>query len=136
LPRIFGEEGLDLTAENARLAKERADAQALKNAELRGELVPASDQDAGLIGLATATQARILAVPAKVASECASETSPHGCQAIIERGLHDALNDLAEAGRRAAANVEERRSRAVRDAAAAEAERGGVGGAAEGAAAG
>ncbi|MGC9445841.1 AAA family ATPase [Cereibacter johrii] len=32
-----------LTAERARLAKEQADAQALKNAALRGELVPASD---------------------------------------------------------------------------------------------
>lgn len=37
------EQAINLTAERARLAKEQADAQALKNAAPRGELVPAAD---------------------------------------------------------------------------------------------
>jgi phage terminase Nu1 subunit (DNA packaging protein) len=128
LPRIFGDgEGLDLTAERARLAREQADGQALKNAELRGELVPGSDQAVALIALATSSSARLQAVPAKVAAECAAESSPHGCQAIVEREIRSALEDLAEAGRRASEDEEERRARADRDAAAAEAQRPRVG---------
>ncbi|MCX2780416.1 terminase small subunit [Microbulbifer thermotolerans] len=59
-------EGLDPAAEQARLAKERADSIALKNARARGELIPA--EVAGLLfGKIGAEMAAVLdALPAKI----------------------------------------------------------------------
>ena len=141
LERILcGTDGLDFTAERARLAKEQADAQALKNLLARGEQVPASDQDMAVIALSTAASARLQAVPSKTAVELAAEGTPDGCQAIVAREIHAALHDLADAGQKAAdrvaADEAKPRARSRSDAAAAEAERSRVGGSAEGSPAG
>jgi phage terminase Nu1 subunit (DNA packaging protein) len=61
------EGGLDLVAERARLAKEQADGQAMKNAVLRGELVPVQPLSDAVMGLIEMSKARLLRVPAEVA---------------------------------------------------------------------
>src|SRR5262245_56193877 len=95
-----------VTDERSRLDAAKADLAELELAERRGELVPAVDQDAALIALATAVQARILAVPAKTATQLAADTTPDGCEAIQRRALYAALHDLAEAGRHAAEKLD------------------------------
>jgi hypothetical protein len=50
-------------------------------------------------------QQRILGVPAAIALELAAESTPSGCQSILQRELHQALSDLAESGREAAGRI-------------------------------
>lgn len=61
-----GDAQAGLTIERARQAKEQADNLALKNAELRRELVPAKAVAAEWSGILRRLRARILAVPARV----------------------------------------------------------------------
>ena len=96
-----------VTDERSRLDAARAELAELDLRLKSGEAVPATDNDVGYIALSTVTAARVLAVPAKVASEVAAETDPHGCQAIVERECHAALRDLVEAGARAKARAAE-----------------------------
>jgi phage terminase Nu1 subunit (DNA packaging protein) len=57
---------LDLTQERARLAKEQADGQELKNRALRGELVPASEVEREWSDVLRKVRAGILAVTSRV----------------------------------------------------------------------
>lgn len=103
-----GADSAGVSEDEARRRKRAAEA-ALLELELatkRGELVPASDQDVALIAIATVTSARLQGIAAKVATELAAETAPAGCQEIVQREIHAALNDLADAGRRAQARAE------------------------------
>lgn len=59
----------NLTAERARLAKEQADAQAIKNAKLRGELVEASEVERTWADALRQLRARVMAVPSRLRSE-------------------------------------------------------------------
>jgi len=88
---------LDLTEERARLAKEQADAQEMKNRQTRAELIPASDQEAALIALASSVQRRVLGVPTKVAPLVALETEAQVCESIVREHIEDALHELADA---------------------------------------
>ena len=57
---------LDAGAEHARLAKERADTQALKNAQLRRELVPAAEVERVWAGEWRMLRSAILAAPSRL----------------------------------------------------------------------
>lgn len=57
---------LDAAAEHARLAKERADTQALKNAQLRRELVPAAEVERAWAGEWRTLRSAILAAPSRL----------------------------------------------------------------------
>lgn len=78
----------------------------LQLARERGEVVPASDMDVALIAITTATSARLRGVPAKVALELAAESNAAACHGILEREIHRALHDLADAGQRAVERAE------------------------------
>ena len=54
------------TVERARLLKEQADAVALKNATLRGEMLDAAAVEATWVGLVRAARAGCLAIPSRV----------------------------------------------------------------------
>ncbi len=87
-----GEEHVaNLTAERARLAKEQADAQALKNAALRGELVPAADVERAWGDVLRQVRARILAVPSRLRQ---SLTLAPADADLIDRELREALTEL------------------------------------------
>jgi hypothetical protein len=102
---------LDLTEERARLSKEQADAQALKNAEMRGELVRGDDVDLFLLGLFGAFTQRIRAIPPKAAPEVRATTSDAEGEALLARFHDEALTELADAARATADRVAARGAR-------------------------
>lgn len=84
---------LNLTGERARLAREQADAQALKNAALRRELVPAAEVASEWGTALRAIRARVLAIPSRVRAAL-----PHLTPAdmvALDREARAALEDLA-----------------------------------------
>lgn len=82
-------EGLDLTAERARLAREQADHFAMKNAKARGELVPIADFTAAVLSVIETVKARLARVPAKVAK------SDGKLKNRIADAIEDALDELS-----------------------------------------
>lgn len=90
-----GEGGvLDLTAERARLAKEQADAQELKNAVTRRELVAIDDVSRGWADILRKVRSRILACPSRIRSRLSHLTVFDG--EIIDAELRDALTELSD----------------------------------------
>ncbi|MEY8841790.1 DNA packaging protein [Cribrihabitans sp. XS_ASV171] len=85
------DQAAQLTAERARLAKEQADAQAIKNAKVRGELVEAIEVERGWSDLLRKVRARILAVPPRLRQ--ALDLGAREAE-IIDRALRDALSEL------------------------------------------
>lgn len=83
-----------LTTERARLAKEQADAQALKNAALRGELVSAAEVERTWSDLLRQVRSRILAVPSRLRQ---SLNLPTAEAELIDRELRTALSELGHA---------------------------------------
>lgn len=87
---------VDLAAERARLARMQADAQEIKNAVLRGELVPADEIEAASIAVHSAVQRRLLALPRKLAPLVAVENEPRACEEIIREHVVEALQKIAD----------------------------------------
>ncbi|MEM7695297.1 MAG: DNA packaging protein [Pseudomonadota bacterium] len=91
-----GQDGVsELTAERARLAREQADRQALKNAELRGELVRADAVRERWEDVARTARARLLAIPSRIRGRLALSQDQ---VAILDREVRDALEGLADGG--------------------------------------
>ncbi len=86
---------LALTTERARLAKEQADAQALKNAALRGEMVSAQEVSQEWAGVLRQVRARILSVPSRLRAAL-PQIGPAEV-AAIDREIRTALEELAHA---------------------------------------
>jgi terminase small subunit / prophage DNA-packing protein len=83
-----------LTSERMREARERADHLALKNAAMRGEMVPALEVERTWTGALRELRARFLAVPARV-----RQRLPHLTRtdvAALEREIRDALQEAAD----------------------------------------
>ncbi|KIN73272.1 DNA packaging protein [Sulfitobacter guttiformis] len=87
-----GDQAVTLTNERARLAKEQADAQAIKNAKLRGELVEASDVERTWGDALRQLRARILAVPSRMRSDL-PDIDPQTIDAI-DRALRSILTEV------------------------------------------
>jgi len=83
---------LDLTAERARLAKEQADGQAIKNAISHGELVPASAVREQWEDIIQTARAALMAVPSRCAERLGLEQFH---VESIDREIRDALEALA-----------------------------------------
>ncbi|MGP9789613.1 DNA packaging protein [Roseinatronobacter sp. NSM] len=84
-----------LTAERARLAKEQADSQAIKNAKLRGELVDASEVERTWGDVLRQVRARIMAVPSRLRAD-----RPEIDRTVIDdmdKALRTALMELGHA---------------------------------------
>lgn len=89
-----GEEGvLDLTKERARLAKEQADGVALKNEQLRGELVPAAAVEREWANVLSFVRARMLAVTNDVA-QALPHLTKHDAD-VIDRTVRAALDEAS-----------------------------------------
>lgn len=89
------DQAAQLSVERARLAKEQADAHALKNAKLRGELVEAAEVERTWGDVLRQVRARILAVPSRLRADL-SELTPRQIEAM-DRALRDALTELGHA---------------------------------------
>jgi phage terminase Nu1 subunit (DNA packaging protein) len=86
---------LNLTEERARLAKEQADSKEMENAITRGELVYIEDVAKKVEVALSNVKVRLLAVPTKAAPEAAAADDAKEVQALIERHIIEALNELA-----------------------------------------
>lgn len=85
---------LDLTTEKARLAKEQADGQELKNKQLRGELVLAADVEREWSDILRGVRAGVLAVPSRVrAAVGLTPEQATELDAELRRTLTDLGND-------------------------------------------
>lgn len=90
-----GEEHVaNLTAERARLAREQADAQAIKNAKVRGELVEAAAVERVWADLLRKVRARVLSVSPRLRQVLNLSAADAD---IIDRELRDALSELGHA---------------------------------------
>lgn len=90
-----GEQGvLDLTIERARLAKEQADAQELKNAVTRGELLPASDVEREWSDILARVRSGMLAVTSRIRGRISTIDATQA--AIIDTEIREALEALAD----------------------------------------
>lgn len=98
-----GGEVIDYDAERARLAKEQADNQALRNARLRAELLPADEVESAwqsaigrcrslLLGIPTSTAGQIVLLASKHAS---SDDSERAVRELLVKLIDGALNELA-----------------------------------------
>jgi|AACY02.2.fsa_nt_gi Phage DNA packaging protein, Nu1 subunit of terminase len=83
-----------LTTERARLASEQADAQALKNARLREELVEASEVERTWADILRHLRSRLLAIPARVRSDLPELDA--SAVTALDRAIRDTLTEIAE----------------------------------------
>lgn len=88
--------GLDLTAERARVAKEQADGLEMKNAAMRGELLPRADVHAAVTSANARVRAKLLSMPGKLAPILASLTAPAAIKERLTSAIYEALSELAE----------------------------------------
>ncbi|MBD2842241.1 terminase small subunit [Erythrobacter rubeus] len=83
-----------LAEENLRLKREQADAVALKNAQARGELVPAENVEREWSGVLRTVRAAMLSIPARVQARLAHLSADD--VAVIDREVRDALTETAK----------------------------------------
>ena len=91
----IGTGDLNLTDERARLAKEQADSKEMENAITRGQLVYIEDVAKRFAQSLSKVTTRLMAIPTKVAPEAAAADDAKEVQALIERQIIEALNELA-----------------------------------------
>lgn len=108
---LLGAGDLDPKVELARLNKERADNTALKNAELRSELIPREHYEESVISLCSALASRLGAVPSKAAPEVRISASDVEAEEVLRRFIDEARDELAAAGERVLDRVARRSSR-------------------------
>lgn len=89
-----GAESLD--AARIRLLEEQADAQAMKNAIQRGELIPKQDVVAGMQVAFANARARLLAIPTAAAPLVIGMTSLGAVKDKLTDLVHEACRELAE----------------------------------------
>ena len=90
----YSEDGLDLSAERARLAKEQADAKEMENAVERGDLVYIDHIVKQFESQLGKCKTKLLAVPTKVAAEAHASASVKEVQELIELTIIEALGEL------------------------------------------
>jgi len=93
--RGSGEDGLSLERERARLASEQADAQEMKNAVTRGELLPRDDVHKAVTGAFARVRAKLLALPSKIAPRVVGQRSTAAVKEKISDAVNEALRELA-----------------------------------------
>jgi phage terminase Nu1 subunit (DNA packaging protein) len=95
--RSSGGDGVaDLVGERARLAREQADAQAMKNAQRRGELASVFELEQLLVSVHSVIQRRLLACPTALAPLVAVENDARVCERIIREEIVSALQSIAD----------------------------------------
>jgi phage terminase Nu1 subunit (DNA packaging protein) len=87
---------LDYDVEKARLAKEKADAQELKNAETRRELVPVAEVAQAWGRIVTGIRNQFLALPNRLAQMLETTGTTEQRRALIDREVKTILEALAD----------------------------------------
>ena len=86
------EQVLTLTGERARLAREQADAQALKNNVTRGEMVKAEDVARAWADILRGLRSQLLALPSRIRAELGHLTASDVSR--LDRLIRDLLTEL------------------------------------------
>lgn len=89
-------EKIDRDLEEARLARERADQLAMKNAATRGELLPADKVSLAVTSAFARVRTRMLAIPPKAAPRMVGKAQPAEIQAALSDYVEEALRELSE----------------------------------------
>jgi len=136
--RAFGPELRDspdsFATQRARLTRARANAEELKARQLAGELIPAADIEAAWGAVTEVMRTRLLAIPSKVAARIGMARNAVEAQAIIRAEITEALTELAnvtfaaDAAEHAPDAGADRDDDPAPDSAAAEPDRGAMGG--------
>lgn len=87
---------LDLVAERAREASERADKLEMENAVTRGELISIADYRSSARVIMAGIRTRVTSLGAKLQHKLAAESKPRECRRLIDAAHREALEDLAE----------------------------------------
>jgi len=87
---------LDFSSQKARLAKEQADGQVLKNAMQRRELIPASEVAETWGRIITAAKMQFLALPDRLAQMLETASTANARRIIIEVEIKNILEALAD----------------------------------------
>ena len=96
--RASDDDTLDLVAERARLAKEMADAQAMKNAQRRAELVEVAVVATAVGEEYAKVRTRLLAIPSGHAAQLARLRTPAEVNDALYALIVEALAELSEQG--------------------------------------
>jgi phage terminase Nu1 subunit (DNA packaging protein) len=94
--RPKGEKPIDLNAERARLAKEQADGQALKNAVARGELLPAGNVENAWMAAIGRCRALLLGIPTSSAGRIVLLSRQHEDAKEAECAVRELLINLID----------------------------------------
>lgn len=97
---------LDLNVEKARLAKEQADGQAMKNAQLRGELVEAEAVAQTWESVVAEVRSAMLAVPGRLRRRAGSALDAAAIE-LVDHEIREALEALADPDKNQAARPHE-----------------------------
>ena len=92
------DEKLDFSAENVRLIALRADAQAMKNAELRSKLIPASAVDETWGRIVAAAVLEFEGLPDRIFPMLQKASKPKDRRDIMDREIRASLTRLADTG--------------------------------------
>jgi hypothetical protein len=87
--------GKAIDQHKARLAAEKADEAAMKNAEKRRELLPRVEVNLAVQGAFARVRAKLLSLPSKCAPAISAMKSPVAIQAKLTELVHEALAELA-----------------------------------------
>lgn len=85
----------ELSSERARLAREQADHTAMKNAERRGELIEMELVTEYVTKIISASRAKLLSLPRKLAPVVRFADTDAKCEAILEAHIHESLEELS-----------------------------------------
>ncbi len=109
-----GDDSPDLVRERALLARAQREGQDMKNAVLRGELLPVDDVEAVVGAVLDATRAKMQALPSKLAPRCVGLDGLAQARDILTAGVTEAYEELSNA-RVVAAAVDRARQNSGRD---------------------
>ncbi len=107
----------DLARERALLARAQREGQVMKNAVLRGELLPVDDVEAVVGAVLDATRAKVLALPTKLAPRCVGLEGLAQARDVLTAGVTEAYDELSSTPVVVASAVDRARRRIGRGAA-------------------
>jgi hypothetical protein len=88
--------GAGFDGARTRLLTEQADTQAMRNARMRGELLPANEVEMVIGAVVDAQRAGLLSLPGRAAAVLAGETDPARVNTILTEMVRQILAELAE----------------------------------------
>lgn len=92
----ISEQGLDLVQERAALARENRETAALKNAELRGDLVRGDEIRRAIFTASRGIRNSLQTIPDRVSLPITGMTDVHEIHQLIEEEINQVLSDLSE----------------------------------------